>query len=146
MSWRAGLCALLVAVALLLAAARVHAQNPTLLKTPPRIGGRAVKELVLTAPVRFGGSLGPGMPTIRNYTVKAGTFLPVSEDQWSVYYQAKGALSEGNGEPGGLRVNKTYPDRVSTYWGDAHYPKMKLTSYDVFTPADARKIRVHYAR
>lgn len=147
MSWLLNLRSLLMAVLLLTGIAFADAEDPpTLLKAAPRMGGREVKELILTAPVRFGGSLGPGMPTMRTYTVKPGRFLPVSEDQWGVYYQAEGALSEGNGQAGGLCVNKTYPDRVSTYWGDAHYPKIKLVSYDVFTPADARKIRVHYVK
>lgn len=134
-------------VALLAATASAKSETPrTLLKAPPRINGREVKELILTAPVRFGGSLGRGMPTIRNYTVKPGRFVPVSEDEWYVHYQAAGALSEGNGEPGGLAMDKKYPDRILTYWGDAHYPNIKLMSYDVFSPADARKVRVHYAR
>ncbi|MDQ6911412.1 MAG: hypothetical protein M3128_00870 [Verrucomicrobiota bacterium] len=125
----------------------VNAEEPrTLLKAPPRINGREVKELILTAPVSFGGSLGRGMPIIRNYTVKPGRFVPVSENEWYVHYQAAGALSEGNGEPGGLAMDKKYPDRILTYWGDAHYPKIKLMSYDVFSPADARKIRVHYVK
>lgn len=132
--------------ALLLTAVTVQSEPPrTALKSPPQIAGRGVKELVLTAPVRLGAPLGPGMPTVRVYTVRPNRFVPVSEDDWYVYYQADGALAEGSGQTGGLCVSKKYPDRVATYWGNARYLKIKVSGgYDVLSPADVKKIRVRY--
>jgi hypothetical protein len=132
----------------MIALVRVQADPPrTLLKTPPRIGGREFKELVLTGSVTLdGGKLGPGGPTTPQYTIRPGRFVPVSEDESYIYCQAQGGFAEGMGQPGGLRLNKTYPDVVDGYLGNANYPKMQLHLYLRLDPAAVRKIRVQYVK
>ena len=140
--WRSLLLFIVLAVSITSA----KAEPPrTALKAPPRIGGREVKELVLTAPVNMGSPLPPGLPTVRIFTIKPGRFVPVSENPSDVYYQAEGGFAEGTGEPGGLRVSKIYPDKVCAYWGNGRYLKIKLSSYDCMPPGDVRKIRVRFA-
>lgn len=139
---------LLIVGAIVVLAISLRAEEPrTALKAPPRIGGRVVKELSLTARVWMGGGpVAPGGPIFPgNYMIKANRFVPVSEDPNFVYYQAEGNFREGSGEPGGLRMSKTYPDQVYAYFGDGHYPKIKLSSWQTLLPGDVRKIRVHYA-
>lgn len=141
--WRS----LLISIALAAAISSAGAEPPrTALKAAPRIGGREVRELVLTAPVNMGAPLPPGLPTVRIFTIKPNRFVPVSEDPSDVYYQAEGSLAEGSGEPGGLRVSKIYPDKVCAYWGNGYYLKIKLSSYDCMLPGDVRKIRVRFAQ
>ena len=136
-----------LSIALTAALASAKAEPPrTALKAPPRIGGREVKELVLTAPVNMGTPLPPGLPTVRIFTIKPNRFLPVSEDPSDVFYQAEGSFAEGSGEPGGLRVSKVYPDKVCAYWGNGYYLKIKLSSYDCMLPGDVRKIRVRFVQ
>jgi hypothetical protein len=126
----------------------VQADPPrTLLKAPPRIGSREFKELVLTGSVTVdGGKLGPGGPTSPHYTIRPGRFVPVSEDEDYIYCQAQGGFAEGMGQPGGLRLHKTFPDVVDGYLGNANYPKMELHQYLRLDPAAVRKIRVQYAK
>src|SRR5437870_1422548 len=72
---------LLISIVLAAAVAAAKAEPPrTALKAPPRIGGREVKDLVLTAPVNMGTPLPPGLPVVRIFTVKPNRFVPVSED------------------------------------------------------------------
>lgn len=152
---------LLVGIVLLLITASGKAEPPrTELKTPPRINGRVVKDLLLSDSVFMGGGPGadprlagrggaskaPGGPTFPgNYMIKPNRFVPVSEDPYYVYYQADGSFREGSGQPGGLRLSKTYPDQVYAYFGDARYPKIKLSCWQPLLPGDVRKIRVRYA-
>lgn len=138
---------LLLWIGLAAIAASANAEPPrTKLKGPPTIGGREVKELVLTKPVDMGTPLAPGLPTVRVFTIKPNRFLPVSEDPHDVFYQAEGVLAAGGFEPGGLRVNKTYPDRVCAYWGDGRHLNIKLSSYDCLLRGDVRKIRIRFAQ
>ncbi len=105
-------CSLLLSILLIGVASSASADPPRgPLKTSPRIGGREVKELVLTAPVQMGEPLPPGLPTVRTYTISPNRFAPVSEDVNAVYYQADGTFAEGNHDTGGLRVSKAYPDQ-----------------------------------
>lgn len=141
--WRS----LLTSIVLAASVASVKAEPPrTALKALPRIDGREVRELVLTAPVNMGTPLPAGLPTVRIFTIKPNRFVPVSENPSDVYYQAEGALAEGTGEAGGLRVSKIYPDKVCAYWGNGRYLKIKLSSYDCMLPGDVRKIRVRFAQ
>jgi hypothetical protein len=118
------------------------------LKTPPRISGRVVKELMLATSVYMGsgGPSVPGGPTMPgNYAIRANRFIPVSEDPDYVYYQANGSFAEGGSAQGGLRMSKIYPDQVFAYFGDGRYPKIKLNCWQPLLPGDVRKIRVRYA-
>ena len=140
---------LLAISALAILALPLRAEEPrTELKSPPTIAGRVVTELVLTSSVWMGagGPLVPGGPTVPgNYAIRANRFVPVSEDSQHVYYQAEGSFMEGNGQPGGLRVSKKYPDAVYAYFGEGRFPKIKLSCWQPLAPGDVRKIRVHYA-
>ena len=137
-------------VFILAVAVSVNAEPPrTKLKNPPQIGGRVVKELVLAKSVYMGpgGPVGHGGPTFPgDYIIRPNRFVPVSEDPDFVYYQAQGGFTEGTSGQGGLRVSKTYPDKVYAYFGDARYPNIELSSWQTLLPGDVRKIRVHYAR
>ncbi len=70
--------------------------------------------------------------------------MPVSEDPGHVFYQADGTFAEGNSQTGGLRVAKEHPDQVFVYWGNARYPKIKLTCYDRLTPDVLQKLRIRF--
>jgi hypothetical protein len=104
-----------------------------------------VRELVVTAAIRVGHPLGPGGPTVPQFTIAPGRFLPVSQDQESVYFQAVGTFAQGLSERGGLRVTKGVPRYVFVYEGDATYIKMPLDAGDVLSPADVQKLRVVFA-
>jgi hypothetical protein len=127
----------------LLASAKAEPPR-TSLKAPPKIGAREVKELVLTAPVHIGKPLPPGLPTVPLFTIKPNRFIPVSENSWEVHYQGEGGLAAGGGQPGGLSVDKIYPDRVCAYFGDGRHLRIKLHTQGCLLPGDVRKIRIRF--
>lgn len=123
-----------------------RADSPrTKAQLPAQVGDRMVRELVVTAPIHVGHPLGPGAPTVPQFSIAPGRFLPVSQDQESVYFQAVGTFAQGSSDRGGLRVTKGVPRYVFVYQGDATYQKMPLLGGDVLSTADIQKIRVVFA-
>ena len=111
----------------------------------PTLFGRQVKELVVTAEIRFGASLPPGLPTVPIYTMRPNRFVPVREDSTAVYFQADGAaFAEGSARPGGLCVSKASADEIYGYRGDGRYPKMYLPFVGRVQPADLRKVQFRF--
>jgi len=111
----------------------------------PTLFGRQVKELVVTAEIRFGAPLPPGLPTVPTYTLRPNRFVPVREDSTAVYFQADGAaFAEGSAQPGGLCVSKASADEIYAYRGDGRYPKMYLPFVGRVQATDLRKVQFRF--
>ena len=117
----------------------------SLLKEPPRVLGRPVKELVLNGTVPVGQVLPPGLPTTTTYKMTPNRFRPVAEDAEGVYYQAVGPLQKHlNWMRGGVYMSKTYPDMLSPYRGDASNVRLPVGKWKPLHPGHARKFRIAF--
>lgn len=130
----------------LLSVSEVAADLPrTLLKAPPHVLGRPVKELVLSGTVPVGKLLPPGLPTTITYKMTPNRFRPVAEDADGVYYQAVGPLQKHlSWMRGGVYMSKTYPDMLRPYRGDAAAVRLPVGKWEPLHPAHARKFRVAF--
>ena len=128
-------------------ASAVAADLPrTLLKEPPRVLGRPVKELVLSGTVPVGKVLPPGLPTTTTYKMTPNRFRPVAEDADGVYYQAVGPLQKHlSWMRGGVYMSKTYPDMLRPYRGDASDVRLPVGKWEPLHPGHARKFRIAFA-
>jgi hypothetical protein len=82
----------------------------TLLREPPHILGRPVKELVLSGTGPVGRDLPPELPTTTTYKMTPNRFRPVAEDAEGVFYQALGPLQKHMSMyRGGVYMSKNIP-------------------------------------
>jgi hypothetical protein len=141
-----GVC--LIAFSLLaLCDSAVGAELPrTLLKEPPRILGRPVKELVLSGTVPVGRDLPPGLPTTTTYKMTPNRFRPVAEDAEGVFYQALGPLQKHMSMyRGGVYMSKTHPDMICPYLGNAANIRLPVGKWEPLHPGHAQKFRIVFA-
>lgn len=118
----------------------------TLLKEPPRVLGRPVKELILSGTVPVGQRLPPGLPTTITYKMTPNRFRPVAEDAEGVYYQAVGPLQKHlTRMRGGVYMSKAHPDMLSPYRGDASNLRLPVGKWEPLHPGHAQKFRIAYA-
>ena len=119
----------------------------TRLKTPPRIVGREVKELVLTGTVPVGQVLPPGLPTTTTFKMTPNSFRPVAEDAEGVFYQAVGPLQKHVAwNRGGVYVSKQFPDMIRPYRGDALAVHLPVGMWEPLHPGHAQRFRIVYAK
>ncbi len=118
----------------------------TVLKQPPRLLGRKVKELVLNGTVSVGELLPPGLPTTVTYKMTPNRFRPVAEDANGVFYQAVAPLQKHMPMyRGGVYMDKNFPDKISPYRGDASDVRLPVGIWKPLHPGHAQKFRVVFA-
>ena len=114
----------------------------TPIRAVPRVFGRDIPRLVLLAPIVIDRSK-PGVVFIATLMVRVmpGTFIPVTEDEGGIYYQAvNGYLTiRGNQQRGGgLYMRKSRPGVIWAYVGDARMnSKVGVEKDRLPLPADA---------
>lgn len=99
----------------------------------PKILGREIERFVLLRPIdidRTGPGMTRGDEMLRmRCRVLPGQFIPVSEDDAWVYYQAGSGLQRifsRTASPGGIMVSKTKPDVIFVYLGNARAAREPL--------------------
>jgi hypothetical protein len=117
---------LAVAVLLGLTSQVVRADLPrTPIRTVPHLFGRDIERLVLLAPIvidRHKRGVGLPFSAFMMVRVLPGTFIPVTEDEGGIFYQAVNGYRTIRGNRrigGGLYVSKSQPDAIWAYVGDA---------------------------
>ncbi|HSH39610.1 MAG TPA: hypothetical protein VK993_12575 [Chthoniobacterales bacterium] len=119
-------CTLALAI---LAASTEAGPQRTAVAVTPQIGERWVPRFVLMERVKVDRS-GPGMryndlADLIVCELLPGQFVPVSQDADGVYYQASNGIRRlvrpNSVVHGGLYVNKTRPEKVLVYEGDARH-------------------------
>ena len=95
----------------------------TQIRGTPHLFGRDMERLVLVAPIIVNRSK-PGVVYAATMMVRIlpGTFIPVTEDDGGIYYQAVNGYRSIRGNrqiDGGLYVSKTEPGLIWAYEGDA---------------------------
>ena len=115
-----------VVMLLALAAVAEAAPDRTPVKGTPVILGREIPRFVSVQPIRI-NRFAPGLDNTDMLErlmgqMLAGQFVPVSEDDKGVYYQAaRGFQTEGRSSsiPAGLYVSKTRAGTITAYTGEA---------------------------
>ena len=108
----------------------------------PRVFGREMSRLVLLAPIVINRSQ-PGIPFAATMMVRVlpGTFIPVTEDEGGIFYQAVNGYRTIRGNRqigGGLYVSKSRPGAIWAYVGDAQMEsKFGVEKDRLPLPADA---------
>lgn len=119
----------------------------------PQICGRKIAQFVLLKDVKVGQWRVSGYEPLKLLaTLPKNLFTPASEDSEGVYYHAANGVVQRNWNfstslvPGGIYVNKTKPNVVFGYFGDARRPGWVLhrTSYPLNMDV-LEKLRIGHA-